>query len=64
MTAKPVRVLFKDGTRVYDYSTPYRELARVVESARRRGDEKVRIDGRVFPLDRIKEVLDPQEVTQ
>ena len=62
MTA-PTRVLLKDGCRVY-CRTPHRELARVIESARRRGAEKVVIDGRPLLLDRIATVLAPPEETQ
>jgi hypothetical protein len=59
MTA-PTRILLRDGTRIY-CDTPPQEMARVVESARKRGDENVRIDGRVFPLYRVAKVLAPME---
>jgi len=62
-TDAPSRLVMKGGCRVYCY-TPHRELTRVIERARHRGEEKVLIDGRGIPLDRIVKVLAPTEVTQ
>ena len=48
----PTKLLLKDGCKVYT-DTPHRELQRVVESARRRGDEEIRIGTRGYRIDRI-----------
>jgi len=59
----PTKLLLKDGCQVYT-DTPHRELQRVVESARKRGDEDIRIGTRGYRIDRIVKVLAPAEVTQ
>jgi hypothetical protein len=53
----------RDGCRIYSYGMSYHEAMRVVGIARRRGDEKVLIDGRPLLTDRIAYVIAPGEPT-
>jgi hypothetical protein len=57
------RVRLRDGGTVYT-DTPHKELARVVESARRRGDEYLKVnDSRVVALADITRIDPPKEAT-
>jgi hypothetical protein len=56
----PTRIALRDGSTVFT-ATLHRELQRVIASARRRGDDTIRINGRVLALDRITDILAPWE---
>jgi hypothetical protein len=59
MTATPpTRVVLRDGGTVFAAMT-YETVRRVVEIARRRGEDKVRLNGRILDVDRITHVLAP-----